>query len=128
MMPCGIGPLVLRDAIVEVGVAHDTELFEHFERAVNRRDVDFRKHLDDLLIDLIGGDVAGHRSHRVEDELALRGHAQTALPERDFQLRSRNHPVRPSRPHPTTVTRSIGFLRFANSADTWCPSGLESSL
>lgn len=90
VMPRGVRSLVLRHAIVKMGVPHDAQLFEHFERAVDGRDVDIRKDADDLLIHLVDRDVSVHRGDGVEDQLSLWRHPQSALSERDFQLARRD--------------------------------------
>jgi hypothetical protein len=89
VVACRVGPLVLRDSVVKMGVAHHAQFFEHFQRAVHRGDVDIRKDAYDLLVDLVGRDMTLHLHHRVQDQLALWGHAHAALPERDFQLARR---------------------------------------
>jgi hypothetical protein len=44
-----------------------------------------------VLVHLFGREVAVHGGDRVEDQLALRGHAQPALFERELELVDRHH-------------------------------------
>ena len=81
-----VGALVLRHIVVKVGVAHHAELLEHLQRTVDGRDVDVGKDAHHVLVDLVGRDVAMHRRDGVQDQLALRRHAQASLFERNFEL------------------------------------------
>src|SRR5581483_10038465 len=70
----GVGGQVVRGrAVPEVGVRDHADLLEQLERAVNGRDVDAARGLLDLSADLLRGRVTEPR-HRLQDELALRGH------------------------------------------------------
>ena len=75
IVSCGVRPLVLRDAVVKVGVPHNTKLFEYFERAVDGGDVDVWKHAHDVLVYLVGRNVPVHARNGVKDQLPLWGDA-----------------------------------------------------
>ncbi len=77
-----VGALVLRPTVVKMGVADKPAIFEYFEGAIDGGDVDVRKLRRYLAVDLIHRDVATHRGHDVQNELALRRHAQPMLLER----------------------------------------------
>ena len=64
----------------EVGVADQAEVLEQLEGAIDGGDVDARGAFPHGVVDLLGGGVA-QLVHRLQDQLALRGEPQTALPE-----------------------------------------------
>jgi hypothetical protein len=64
----------------QVGVVDQPELFEQLERAVDGGDVDPGSPLTHVVVHLLGRGVA-QLVHCFEDELALRGESQAALPE-----------------------------------------------
>jgi len=76
-----------RRAMTQVGVAHEAEVLEQLQRAIHGGDVDVRHGIADLL----GGRMA-QRANRVEDLLALVGHAQAARPQPLGQLVMTAHP------------------------------------
>lgn len=68
-----LGGPVSRCTVVKVGVPHEPEFLEQFERAVHGRQVDLGRRIGDLLR---GG--MPHRAHGDEHPLALRGDPQSA--------------------------------------------------
>lgn len=72
-----VGRAVGRRAVTEVGVPHQADLLEQFEVSVDRRDVDS----GDCIADLLRRRMP-QPAYRVENLLALRGHAQPARAQR----------------------------------------------
>ena len=71
--------VVGRRPMAEVGVAHQSELFEQVESAVHRRRVDPGGRLLDVVEDLVGRGMA-QCPNRVQYQLSLRCQSQTPLP------------------------------------------------
>src|SRR5919112_6879726 len=63
-----------------MGVVDQAELFEQLERAVDGSDVDAGGALAHVVVHRFGRRMA-QLVHRLQDQLALRGEPQTALPE-----------------------------------------------
>jgi hypothetical protein len=82
----GSAEMVGRRPMAEVGVAHQSELFEQVESAVHRRRVDSGGGLLDVVEDLVGSGVA-QCANRVQHQLALRCQPKTALPKRGSPVR-----------------------------------------
>ncbi len=60
--------MVTRRAVGDVTVSHHSELFEHVERAVDRRAIDHRVALVDAPVDVLGCDVAGRFLEDLENQ------------------------------------------------------------
>ena len=72
-----------RDApAVHVNLRHALVVHDHAAAGFHFLGRQLPNQLGHLAVDLVGRDVAVHRSHRVEDQLTLRGHAQAMLLER----------------------------------------------
>lgn len=74
-----VGVMVAGDAVGEMRVRDESKLFEKDQRSVDGAPVHVGKASVDLLVDLLGSNVAGGRFEELDDELPLRCEAIATL-------------------------------------------------